>query len=476
MHRFLRMFLAAGIAALAAAPVAAAATRMPVGFQDDPTFRWSAETTAALDGVKAANASIIRTTADWRAIAPERPANAANPFDKAYRLGDLDDLVRKAQERGIQVLITIWGTPPWANGGKTPNVPPTRLADLTDFARAISDRYSGRHPGYPYVGRYSIWNEPNLQIFLAPQFDAKGAIVSPRTYAALYRAGYAGIKARNATAKVAIGETSNQGRDHPATTGVSDSVAPATFARLLAQQKGLVFDAYATHPYATRPNLPPTQKVRWPNVTMTQLTRFETSLDQWFGRPSIPVWITEYGYETKPGEPLGVTTVQQAAYLSAVLRQLRADPRVQMFIWFIFRDSQGSLWQSGLHNASGAPKPASGTFAALAKLTAGDTQAIKPGVAPTIRLSLPQIAWAKGAGTRVGLTYRVYDGARLIAVSQPNTLLRSDDTVDFVASFKPAAGKTYTIAMDADNLIGGRISTTYNLVTSGTAAAAHRKA
>ena len=46
-------------------------------------------------------------------------------------------------------MITIWATPPWANGGSGPNVAPTRSADLTDFGRAIADRYSGRHRRLP---------------------------------------------------------------------------------------------------------------------------------------------------------------------------------------------------------------------------------------------------------------------------------------------------------------------------------------
>ena len=170
---------------------------MLLGFHDDPTFRWSAGAPESLDEVQAAHASLIRTTASWRAIAPRRPLKPADSFDPAYRLGDLDDLVRNAQKRGLQMMITIWGTPGWANGGRRANVPPTRPADLTSFARAIADRYSGRHPGYPYVGRYSIWNEPNLEIFLRPQFDARGRIVSPRIYAGLYKAGHRGIKAGN---------------------------------------------------------------------------------------------------------------------------------------------------------------------------------------------------------------------------------------------------------------------------------------
>ena len=45
---------------------------------------------------------------------------------------------------------------------------------------------------------------------------------------------------------------------------------------------------------------------------LTSLPQFETSLDKWFGRKNIPIWITEYGNETKPGEPKGVTEAQQA--------------------------------------------------------------------------------------------------------------------------------------------------------------------
>ena len=66
-------------------------------------------------------------------VAPTRPANAANPFDKAYRFNDLDEFVRNTQARGMEVLITIWGTPKWANGNKTPNYLPKRLSDLTNF-------------------------------------------------------------------------------------------------------------------------------------------------------------------------------------------------------------------------------------------------------------------------------------------------------------------------------------------------------
>src|SRR5581483_2923423 len=110
-----------------------------------------------------------------------------NSFDPAYRFDDLDEFVRNAATRGIAVMLTIWGTPSWANGGKSANVAPTRVEDLTNFARAVANRYNGRHLGLPAVQFYGVWNEPNLGLFLTPQYDKKGKPVSPAIYARLYR-------------------------------------------------------------------------------------------------------------------------------------------------------------------------------------------------------------------------------------------------------------------------------------------------
>ena len=269
--------------ALLALPAAAvkAAPRMPIGFFDDPSFRWSPNRDQNLQLAQITGASIIHTTATWASIAPTKPANAANGDDPAYRLTDLDDLVFNASLYGMRVMIDITGTPKWANGGKAPNVMPKKLSDLTTFARMLATRYNGR-TGHGSVSLWSVWNEPNLQLFLTPQFSGK-KIVGPANYAKLFKAAYAGIKQGNPWAKVAIGETSARGRDKPL-KGVSDSVAPGTFARLLSQVKGLKFDAWALHPYPVAQNLPPLAKVRYPNVTLSTLPRFETDLKKWFKR------------------------------------------------------------------------------------------------------------------------------------------------------------------------------------------------
>jgi Cellulase (glycosyl hydrolase family 5) len=379
MHvlRPIRLALVACAFLALSAPVANAAPRMLMGFQDDPSFRWADDSQLLLDRAAGTGVSMIRTTADWRAIAPTRPSRATDSFDPAYKFGDLDDMVRRAQQRGVETLITIWGTPKWANGGKTPNIAPRNVNDLRNFARAIADRYSGRHPGYPYVARWSVWNEPNLDLFLKPQYDRKGRIVGPALYAKLYAAAYAGIKAGNARAQVAIGETSARGRDHK--SGGSGSVSPGKFAELVAKANPrLKFAAWAQHPYPTEPSMKPLQKVKWPNVTLPSLARFEVSLDKWFHRRGIPIWITEYGHETKPAEPRGVSFAQQSAYTRQAVLFAQKDKRVQMFIWFIFRDSPTSAWQSGFFSENDVAKPALATWRLRSTRSRG-----RPSASPT---------------------------------------------------------------------------------------------
>jgi hypothetical protein len=462
-------FALLALIALLAAPAAAvhAAQKMPIGFFDDPTFRWSPNRADNLRQASVAGASVIHTTASWAGIAPTKPANPANGDDPAYKLADLDELVFQSGIYGLRVMIDINGTPKWANGGKAPNVMPKRLSDLTTFAKMLSNRYNGRQ-GHGTVALWSVWNEPNLQLFLTPQFSpsrtvtavktVKGkkvkykktvfTIVGPANYAKLYKAAYAGIKSGNSLAKVAIGETSARGRDKPL-GGVSASLAPGTFAKYLAKVHGLKFDAWAHHPYPTSPNLPPLQKVRYPNVTLSTLPTFEKNLKKYFHR-SVPVWITEYGHETKPPDPHGVSYALQAKYAVQALTIAKNDPNVQMFIWFVFHDSSGNPWQSGLYTSGGAQKPAYDPFGALARLIDGTMTTIKAGSPPRVTMYMPYLAYYSQPGSVIGMTYVVRDASGTVAVGQPVASLAGDQSITFTPAFTPAKGKTYTVTATAN--------------------------
>jgi hypothetical protein len=365
-----------------------------------------------LDRARDADAAVLRTVVTWNDSAPKRPANATDPFDPAYHFDDVDDLARSAQQRGMELLVTIWGTPEWANGGQPPNRPPHHPGELEDFATALASRYSGRYAGYPAVRLFSAWNEPNLEQFLAPQFDTAGRSVGPALYAPA-RAIYEGVKRGNPDALVAIGETSPRGRDLPSTGSVQDSHSPARFARLLSEAKPAVrFDAWAQHPYPPRPELDPAAPVRWPRVGIGNVERFGDALDDWFGRDDTPIWITEYAHETRPDEPLGIDPQLQARYAEEALELAARNPRIRMFIWFVFRDRSDALWQSGLLAEDASPKPALESFAAAAEQLDG-RDPVLPADADVARVSALALAYYVPAGTPVDVTV---DGQREPAV------------------------------------------------------------
>lgn len=424
--------LLASVGALVTPSPATGAERMWVGFHDDPSYRWVSDRMARVRRASEDGASIVRLFVQWNVAAPQRPSNPTDPFNRTYRLDDVDEAVRAAQEQGQEVMLTISGTPRWANGGLTPNRMPRRLADLRNFARAIAARYSGRYEGFPFVRFWSVWNEPNLQLFLAPQFDARGRSVAPRTYAKLAAAAYAGIKAGSPRAQIAIGETSARGSDKA--NGLRPTHSPGTFAELVAKANPrLKFDAWSHHPYPSVPSLRPSQVVKWPNVSLASLPRFHTSLRQWFKRKSLSIWITEYGHQTRPEDSLGVPYATQAAYIQQAISLAARYPYVDMFIWFVFQDDQGQPWESGLYTRSGSPKGnAPSRFAASARPfdpRNGLVLVPRGSVTPLVNVHTRRFCTNNPAGTLVGMTWRVFRGNRLVRVGQQTAQLRSDCTI-----------------------------------------------
>ena len=53
------------------------------------------------------------------------------------------------------------------------------------------------------------------------------------------------------------------------------------------------------------------------------------------------IWITEYGYETNPPDTIfGVSWAKQAAYLKQAFAIARANPRIDLMLWFLLRDDR----------------------------------------------------------------------------------------------------------------------------------------
>lgn len=400
MRRF-GLLLALGCVALTAATAAHAAPRAYVGVLDDESLRWApaAQRLASWSLLQQDHASVARTLVDWAHVAARRPANGADPFDPAYQWRDLDDFVRNAQQRGIEVLLTLWGTPRWANGGRKPNVPPSDPRTFGRFAHAVSARYSGRYPGLPFARFLSIWNEPNTTRFLASP-DPVNA------YASLAAAGVAGVRAGSPQALVAIGET-------------AASHAPATFMeQLAARDPHLDFDAWAHHPYPARPGQSPDRPEPWPSVGVRELARFGQDVDAAFGRSDTPLWVTEYA-ESLPA----VSRAQQARDLLQAARLATAVPRVGMFVWLMLRNHPGEVWQSGLVGG-----PGNRVFARVA--SGRDPRNGVYDVSSTtgsVSLSVPalELRWQVPAGARVDVAYTVSSSGTTVAKgTEPATMGR----------------------------------------------------
>jgi hypothetical protein len=312
-------------------------------------------------------------------VAKTRPKNATNPNDPAYDWSLYDRIVRYQPEAGVHLIFSIYGTPPWANGGRGPNVAPTRTTDLRNFAYAAARRYGGLWPDgsggmLPPVRDWLAWNEPNNPLFLTPQYRKTATgwkIQSAVDYAKICTAIYSGVHATLAKAeRVGCGVTSPRGNNNPGS--VRPSVSPLAFLRAVKTAGLKSFDAWAHHPYYASPQDQPTTKPTGARgnaataVTLGNIGDLIKEVTRLYGNKRI--WITEYGYQTNPPDALfGVSWSKQALYLTQSFAIARKNPRIDMMLWFLLKDEPSLAgWQSGLLTAAGKKKPAYAAFMRMA--------------------------------------------------------------------------------------------------------------
>jgi hypothetical protein len=126
------------------------------------------------------------------------------------------------------------------------------------------------------------------------------------------------------------------------------------------------FDAYAHHPYYGSPSESPTTRPKAKTaVGLGNINDLIKELTRLYGKKR--VWITEYGYQTRPPDrAFGVSYAKQAAYLRQAYAIARKNPRIDMMLWFLLRDQRSIAgWQSGLLTLNGKRKPAFTAFQRL---------------------------------------------------------------------------------------------------------------
>jgi hypothetical protein len=336
-RRLLPLVLLLAVAASVGATCVRAAPGIRYGIQDDAWLQYGPGTLdQRLATFERLGVPLVRFTLRWNQIAARRPANPASSRDPAYDWRVPDRILRGLRRHGLTPVLTLLGTPPWANGRRPPNFAPTRPRFIRAFARAAATRY-------PWVRYWLIWNEPNKPLWLRP---TRAAIYVRHLLDPAYEA----IHAVLPRARVGGGVTAPRG-------GLG-GVAPVAWIRGMAAAHAKL-DAYAHHPYPLRPTETPSSGGcrNCPSITMATLPKLLILVRRAFGPK--PVWLTEYGYQTNPPDTfLGVSPRRQATLLGLAAMRAWRLARVTMLIQYLYRDEPVlSRFQTGLVYVDGRLKP-----------------------------------------------------------------------------------------------------------------------
>jgi Glycosyl hydrolase catalytic core len=373
VSRVARLLLVALAAALVCVPSAGAARGMLIGLLDEAALY--DEPSSVFPLLQQARTQVLRVNLYWGGrvgVATARPASATDPDDPAYNWELYDRTVNWAAQHRIRVLFSIYGTPRWANRGAGLNAPPTRIADLRNFAFAAARRYSGSWKGadgrnLPAVRHWLAWNEPNYPIGLKRQYRlvrGRWVIQSAIDYAKICTAIFDGVhRTLLRNTKVGCGVTGPRGNNQPRSS--RPTVSPMVFVRALKAAGLRRFDAYAHHPYYGRRTETPTTRPASTAITLANIDVLSREISRLWGPKRL--WITEYGYQTNPPDrAFGVSYARQAAYLKQAFAMARRHPRIDMMLWFLLRDEPKlGGWQSGLLTRTGRKKPAFNAFRLL---------------------------------------------------------------------------------------------------------------
>jgi Cellulase (glycosyl hydrolase family 5) len=319
-----------------------------------------------LNELQGLGVNYLRVVILWRSVAPSSgsstpPAGFDDAGQDGYLWAPYDRVINEATARGRKVLVTVSGPiPKWASANHHSYTYKPSVTRFEKFVTAVGNRYRDQ------VSMWSIWNEPNHPGFLSPQYARTKSghryAYSPKLYRQLFLAGDRGLRASgNGSDRVLMGETEPR--------GTTKAVPPLQFLRgVLASRGELPADGYAHHAYTTRSG-PWFRPSNPDDVTIGVLPRLTRALD-YYGRKhrirrNMPIYLTEFGIQSKPDPYIGVSYQQQAEYRSISEWIAWRNPRVFAFSQYLMRDddprpgskySRYSGFESGLRGSGGKEK------------------------------------------------------------------------------------------------------------------------
>ena len=333
------LIAAASLGALWAAVPAPASAAMQVGVQDDPVFVF--QSYAPPGGVQAAFSDARAFGSRWIRV------NVIWSDYVRHGFGRYDTAVNSARARGLNVQMTVAGTPSYdSRGNRRLSWIRPRPSRCAAFVTTVAKHFKGR------VFRYSLWNEPNLGRWLSPTRQA------PLLYRKLVLAGYPALKRVDGRNQVLIGE-------------LTSSHDPLGFLRKAAS--GLKADGFAYHPFEfyRRPGsggssrgftgINSTPTIKGTLRTLARQHRLTT-----LRGGTLPLYYTEFGYLTKGFYRMSES--RRRDWTVRAFRYARAHGVKEMVYYQLVQSPSGTLagdvWDSGLIRLNGTALP---TYTALVK-------------------------------------------------------------------------------------------------------------
>ncbi len=385
------------LAALLAPQVAGASTSQLSLFQDDQELfgeRGVSESPeAAMAEMKALGADVLRTNVlfyrtykrSLRATKKPGGINLSNPNDTSvYDWSKTDRIIALARQHGIKVLATISGPGPrWSSDepsrctrGKTRAIPCVWKPNskyFGQFVAAAAKRYKGQ------IEWYSLYNEPNLHTWILPESERKRGVGTIETSAIYYRklwfAGYKAIAKydRARRNRVLFGEVAAIGFPlrllngalclNPRTGKKMTGALRAAY-KCSTRPAKLNIGGYAIHPYNFGAFGNPQSKTRNKEALqlayLPRLTRMAARAARAGRTPGRRgIYVTEFGYQTNPPDPNGVSPANQAKYINESDRLFWGSGSVKMVSQYELVDVQAKdQFNSGLRFVGGTKKPA----------------------------------------------------------------------------------------------------------------------
>jgi hypothetical protein len=298
--------------------------------------------------------------------------DARDPADEGYTWTSFDREIRAVTAARLRPIVYVHGAPAWAQSGsrERPNDGAVRPSpsDLADFATALARRFGGSFRGLPRIRHWQVWNEPNLSIELMPQSEG-GRPVSPSLYRNLVNAMSRAVHAVHADNVVIAGGLAPFGGNvnDPSGGPVPDQerTRPLEFMReMLCMSRGSRpaptcnarsdFDVWAHHPYTYGG---PTHRAFHPDDVslgdlpeMRRLLRAAEKAGHIRSRQQVGFWVTEFSYDSQPGDPKGLPPALHARWTAEALYRMWQNG-VGLVTWFLLRDQPfpDEMFQSGLY-------------------------------------------------------------------------------------------------------------------------------